>query len=289
MKLNFEYIHTLLLNIQQVAKYVPQAHAQPTNESVEVLPESGQRLKEVQMDDDLQVANSSNSSSETLDEPDIIHVVGDIVHVRCFLSFSHADCHIFPQLIPANTDDMRQQVYTSVSGAAVNSNKDNGFFEVKAAQYTSHYKNDDRSLSTFPVRAHFNTSKYKNKIPIPFDNTYVSVEGFLESIETDDAGHATMFHMSVDNINFLGRANPSPSKPSDLGKHSNSISFSKLVMTSSLQDLPLPRGLPGSNTILKCHLQVHPLNLQPVVPLLPVMPLRMGHRHGLGERNARGK
>lgn len=86
--------------IRQVAKYVPKAHdaqQQQTNESVEVLPETEQRLKEVQIDDDLQVANSGSlSSSETLDEPDIIHVVGDIVHVRCFLSFSvsHADCQI---------------------------------------------------------------------------------------------------------------------------------------------------------------------------------------------------
>ena len=188
---------------------------------------------------------------------------------------------------------MRQQVYINVSGAAVNSNKDNGFFEVNATQYTSHYKNDDRSLSTLPVRAHFNTSRYKNKMPIPFDNTYVTVEGFLENVETDTAGHATTFHMSVDNISFLGRANLSPSKLSDLGEHFNSISISKWVMTSSVQDLPLPRGLPASNTILTCHCQVHPLKLQPVVPLLPVMvmfwTLRMGHRHGLGQRNVRGK
>jgi hypothetical protein len=82
------------------------------------------------------------------------------------------------QLIPAKTDDMRQQVYISVSGAAVNSNKTGGFFEVNAPQYTSHYKSN-RTLSILPVQARFNTNKYRTKKPIPSNNTYVSIEGFF--------------------------------------------------------------------------------------------------------------
>jgi hypothetical protein len=115
---------------------------------------------------------------------------------------------------------MQQQAYINVSGAVVNSNKsDDGFFEINAAQYTSHYK-DNRPLSVFPVRAHFNLKTYKAKKPIPSDNTYVSVEGFLRDIETDTAGRATRFHMSVDNINFLGRATTTlyPSMAGGLGK-----------------------------------------------------------------------
>jgi hypothetical protein len=158
-----------------VAKFVPEGE-----------PETGRRAREGQKDEE--VANGDGSSSDTLDEPDIVHVVGDIV-----------------QLIPTKTDDMRQQTYINVCGAAVNTNKSDDCFEVNAAQYTSHYKNN-RPLSILPVRAHFNLNKYRTKKPMPSDNTYVSVEGFLEDIETDAAGHATLFHMVVDNISFLGRA-----------------------------------------------------------------------------------
>jgi hypothetical protein len=150
----------------------------------------------------------------------------------------------FLQLIPTKTDDIRQKVYITVSGAAVNSNENDGFFEVNAAQYTSHYKNN-RPLSILPVRAYFDLKKYKARKPIPSDNTYVSVEGFLTDIETNTAGHIR-FRMSVDNISFLGRTTTTlyPSMAGGLGKHSDSISLSKLAITPSLQDLPLPPSLP---------------------------------------------
>ena len=109
------------------------------------------------------------------------------------------------QLIPTKTDDMRERAYINVSGAAINSNKSTGSFEVNATQYTSHYKNN-RSLSILPVHAHFTSGKYKTKKPVPSNNTYVSVEGFLDAIGTDSHGNATAFHISVDNINFLGKA-----------------------------------------------------------------------------------
>lgn len=100
--------------------------------------------------------------------------------------------------------------YLNISGAALNSNKSDGTFQVNAAQYTSHYKNN-RALSILPVQADLNSNKYRNKKPIPSNNTYVSVEGFLDDIETDTEGHATRFHVSVDNIGFLGRATFPPS------------------------------------------------------------------------------
>lgn len=109
------------------------------------------------------------------------------------------------QLIPTKTEDIQQQPYINISGAAVNSNKSNGFFEVNAAQYTSHYKNN-RALSILPVKVNFNSNKYRTKKLIPSNNTYVSVEGFLDDFETDTAGHVTQFHISVDNISFLSRA-----------------------------------------------------------------------------------
>lgn len=60
-------------------------------------------------------------------------------------------------------------------------------------------------LSILPVHAHFNSNKYKTKKPIPSNNIYVPIKGFLDAINTDSSGRATTFHVSVDNINFLGK------------------------------------------------------------------------------------
>ena len=68
----------------------------------------------------------------------------------------------------------------------------------------------NRALSFLPVRAHLNTNMYENErllqVPfqVPSDNTGVNVAGNLESVETDSAGHAIMFHVSVDVINSFG-------------------------------------------------------------------------------------
>ena len=120
------------------------------------------------------------------------------------------------KLIPTKIDDIREHTYINVSGAAINSNKTGGFFKLNAPQYTSHYKNN-HVLSVLPVHAHFNLNKYKTKKLIPANNTYVSFEGFLEAVETDSSGKATSFHISVDNINFLGRAMVSPSGTGNSG------------------------------------------------------------------------
>jgi len=119
-------------------------------------------------------------------------------------------CHkavsnLIVKLIPATTNDMRVQPYMIVSGATFNSNKTDGFFDVNAAQYTSYYKSNC-TLSNLPVRGHFDLNKFKAKRPIPSNNTYVSIEGFLRDVETDMMGQATLFNMSIENISFLGRA-----------------------------------------------------------------------------------
>jgi len=143
-----------------VAKFVPEAQTLQANEGVDAEPETEQQPKKRQRGEDTAKGDGS-TSFETLEDMDVVHVVGDII-----------------KLIPAKTDDMRQQVYISVSGAAVNSNKTGGFFEVNAPQYTSHYKSN-RTLSILPVQARFNTNKYRTKKPIPSNNTYVSIEGFF--------------------------------------------------------------------------------------------------------------
>lgn len=125
---------------------------------------------------------------------------------------------------------MRERPYVNVSGAAINTNKTASLFEINAPQYTSLYKTN-RNLSFLPVQAHFNSNKYKTKKPIPSNNTYVSVEGFLENIETDATGRAYMFHVSVDNINFLGRATLSPSGTGNTGNYS--LSFFQTTLSHS--------------------------------------------------------
>jgi len=132
----------------------------------------------------------------------------------------------------------------NVSGVAVNSNKTASFFEINAAQYTSHYKHN-RTLSFLPVQAHFNSSKYKTKKPIPSNNTYVSIEGLLEDIQTDPYGRATTFHISVDNINFLGRG---PSATANPGHSFYSILLS--IFITFLQRPLLRHALRVSNSSL---------------------------------------
>ena len=159
---------------------------------------------------------------------------------------------------------MRECPYINVSGAAINSNKTASFFEINAPQYMSHYKHN-RTLSFLPIQAHFNSTKYKTKKPIPSNNTYVSIEGFLEDLQTDSSGRATMFHVSMDNINFLGRASLSPSGTGNPSLSSHYISFS--IFIPSLQHLQRPHALrvsSSSSTRLLAHLPMplfknHPL------------------------------
>jgi hypothetical protein len=93
----------------------------------------------------------------------------------------------------------------SASGATSNCNRDEGTFDCSSTQYTAIYK-DHRHLSSFPLRAHFSDAKYKNKKPIPSNNSYVAVEGFLTEIDTDSTGQVSLFHIDADNIGFLGKA-----------------------------------------------------------------------------------
>jgi hypothetical protein len=101
---------------------------------------------------------------------------------------------------------MRYAPYLAVSGTAFNSNRTDGFFDCNAPQYTSFYK-DHRHLSMLPIHACFDDIRYKNKKPVPSNNTHVVVEGFLRHIDIDlNNGRASLFHIGADNINFLGKA-----------------------------------------------------------------------------------
>ena len=161
---------------------------------------------------------------------------------------------------------MRKWPYINVSGDALNTNKTARFFSINAAQYTSHYKNN-RSQSILPVQAHFNLTKYRTKKPIPSNNTYVSIEGFLEDVNTDSSGQATSFHISVNNINFLGRASLSPSTTGNTGNSFLSQSQSQLKPFLQLPP-PLP-ALPVSSSTLTQWRQAHPMSHRWWILLLP--------------------
>jgi len=166
-------------------------------------------------------------------------------------------------------DDMREHPYINVSSAAINTNKTASLFEINAPQYTSLYKTN-WNLSFLPVQAHFDSNKYRTKKPIPSNNTYVSIEGFLENVETDPTGRAIMFHVSVDNINFLRWATLSPSGTGNTGNIS--ISFFVSFPFLSVQ---LPRCHPvllTSNSTLTLR-PVHPQIQLSQIPLpLPRIP-----------------
>ena len=202
-----------------MAKYDALGHNQAlqTIEDAVPEPEPEQEPKDGLRDEE---TLHSDSSWDSLKEPDVVHVVGDIIRVSTVITFSavQANDNFHLQLIPTKTQELRQQPYINISGAAINSNKTGRFFEVNATQYTTHYK-ANRALSILPIQAHFNSNKYRTKKPIPSNNTYVSLEGFLEGVETDTTGHATLFHISVDNINFLGKATLPTSTTSTIGKH----------------------------------------------------------------------
>ena len=84
------HVHGVLCNfavpsayIWQVAKFAPLDHTLQTGEDADAGPESKQHLKEWQTIED-SANNNDSTSSETLEEPDIVDVIGDIIQV-CYL------------------------------------------------------------------------------------------------------------------------------------------------------------------------------------------------------------
>src|SRR5216684_2499497 len=132
------------------------------------------------------------------------HVYGDIVRVRNCVAM-RTPSNIPSQMIPTSYDNLRHQPFLTVSGAVFNSNTDDGCFDINAPQYTKIFK-AQRHLATFPIRATFDDVCYKRKKPVPSNNTYVVVDGFLDHIEFDHNAHPSLFHVSIDTIGFLGRA-----------------------------------------------------------------------------------
>ena len=104
---------------------------------------------------------------------------------------------------------MRFPPYITVSGAALDSNKVDGSFRINASQYTTYYRSN-RTKSCLPVQGNFLLSKYSDKKPVPTNNSFVTIDGFLTDVVTDHFGEASLFEVSVDNISFLGKIGVSP-------------------------------------------------------------------------------
>jgi len=160
------------------------------------------------------------SGSETLAELDDLHLYGDIV-----------------QLI-LTTPDIRRTPYITLSGATFN--KTDNSFDINAAQYTSFYK-AQRNLSMLPIRAHFDEVRYKKKKPLPANNTYVVVDGFLNDVD-----------MTL-TLGYL---------PSSTSTSTISVSLERLFyrLSDRVEIKPhlLPRARQGSNSAL-IHLHIlHP-------------------------------
>jgi hypothetical protein len=76
------------LTIWQIAKFVPEGNdgEGPQPAETEQQPQEGQGNEEVAANSDGSTATLA--SSDALQKSDIVHVVGDIVHVRCYLTYS---------------------------------------------------------------------------------------------------------------------------------------------------------------------------------------------------------
>jgi len=85
----------------------------------------------------------------------------------------------------------------------------------------SFYTKDE---SILPIRAAFNSKKYKSKVPMPSVDTFVAIEGLLIDVQTDDNGLSILFNISVQDISFLGKTlTRSPHCPTMTKNASNSI------------------------------------------------------------------
>lgn len=128
--------------------------------------------------------------------------------------------------------DPRHLAYVTVSGTAINCNRENKTFEINAAQYVSilkpkrqnEVKGDPKkqappSVGSFPIKCDFADSpRFKAKPPTPKDGAYVTLEGFLTSfVLTPGETFPHHFTVRVESITFLGRTTVTPpSNNSDL-------------------------------------------------------------------------
>ena len=146
-----------------------------------------------------------------MNDPDIFHVADDILHVRRPF---FPTCRYSISLLPASSERNRRHasdpadLYLFIRRRREferNRQVLRSELPLNAAQYTSHHRMN-RALSVLLVHDHLNTNKDENErlLQVPTENTGVFVAGVLESVETNSAEHATLFHVAVDDVNSSG-------------------------------------------------------------------------------------
>jgi hypothetical protein len=105
------------------------------------------------------------------------------------------------QLFPFNPGDkLRINPWVTASGLVRTvTSPDNGPFRITPSQYIGIL----RSSQPTTIVANFDTDnnpKFKNSRPVPSNDTYVQVSGYLSHV--DDS---RTFYLDIDEISFLGR------------------------------------------------------------------------------------
>jgi hypothetical protein len=92
-------------------------------------------------------------------------------------------------------------------GKATNLDSTNNTFQINASQFTTFYRKNNE-VAALPILAHFDSSRYKGTKPMPsIDQTQVAIQGYIVDFDLDaNTGRIALFHVSVINITFLGRA-----------------------------------------------------------------------------------
>lgn len=154
------------------------------------------------------------------------------------------------QLIPATGCDPRQRPWLSVTGVATNINSKDATFDIDAFQYThgvAEATKDNRKAGVLPIRAIIpDSARYKTKKPIPSQNSYVAVVGFLSRFDLAENGYPDRFHIDVENVTFLGKS-VLPARPANTpGKCDFHHSMFPQLMTDTGSKFTVKTPTPGS-------------------------------------------
>ncbi|KAF8262365.1 hypothetical protein EI94DRAFT_1704827 [Lactarius quietus] len=129
-------------------------------------------------------------------EPEDYHFVGDIVW-----------------LVPAEVEDACIPAYVHATGTATAVDTSNATFNVDSYQYTYAF----RSPQLFLIHAMIlDSPRYKTKKPVPSNNSYVGIAGWLTRINPTGHDSEDRFYVDVNNITFLGHPPTIPVQSSDL-------------------------------------------------------------------------
>ncbi len=120
------------------------------------------------------------------------------------------------------TEDTFPLPFITITGLVQDASTSDFTFDINAAQYTQFFGHK----RTFPAHLIFPDSpRYKNKKPMPGNNLFVSMSGFLSRVvvkEHDPSQHNPThkvhhFVIDIDTIVFLGRIPLTPASPTKPG------------------------------------------------------------------------